>query len=144
MKPQGFSLFTQQKEIDKHYAAFECPAKKGCQVAADCVKNNFACRDAVKVLCFFICIFLSNITFAQQGSKGVYSEKKPVTEETLTKNAQIFDTFVESGKHVYYQKKVKKDGSVEDYYFIVVEAKDKKGNSVLRKKKIYIYETNQN
>jgi hypothetical protein len=143
MKPQGISLFKKENHqaIADYYESavlvFNCTKK--CKTANDC---DYSCKKWEMVIIFLLLFTFQS--FAQQGSKAVYSEKKPVTEETLTKNAQIFDTFVESGKHVYYQKKVKKDGSVEDYYFIVVEAKDKKGNSVLRKKKIYIYETNQN
>lgn len=47
--------------------------------------------------------------------KGTYTTKKVVTEASLIKGANLFDTFTETGVNVYYKKITKKDNSVEDY-----------------------------
>ena len=83
-------------------------------------------------------LFCSFNIFAQQGMKGQYSTKKVVTVESLTKDCQLFDTFVETGGKIYYKQRTKKDGSVEDYYFTVVEKQRKDGSKYLTRKRYYI------
>jgi len=83
------------------------------------------------------------IGHCQQGMKASYTTKKVVTEQSLTKDAVIFDTFTETGKHVYYKQRVKKDGTVEDYYFTVVEKKRKDGTTYLTRQKQYVYNYTQ-
>lgn len=135
-KPQGLSLFNSKdhQAIVDFYdtATIVRHCTKGCKVAADCDRS---CKKWEMVV-MFILLFVFQ-SFAQTGSKGTYTTKKPVTEESLTKNAVVFDVFTETGKKVYYQLKTKKDGSTEDYYFTVVERKDKQGNIVLTRKKVF-------
>ena len=93
------------------------------------------------ILILFL-LFCSFNIFAQQGMKATYSTKKPITVESLTKDAVIFDTFVDGG-NVYYKQVTKKDGSKEDYYFIVVEKQRKNGDKYLSRQKIYVYNYTQ-
>jgi len=86
---------------------------------------------------FIILLFCSFNIFAQQGMKGQYTTKKVVTEASLIKDAELFDTFVETGVKVYYKQRTKKDGSKEDYYFIVVEKQRKDGSKYLTRQRIY-------
>jgi len=86
---------------------------------------------------FIILLFCSFNIFAQQGMKGTYTTKKVVTEASLIKDAELFDTFVETGVKVYYKQRTKKDGSKEDYYFIVVEKQRKDGSKYLTRQRIY-------
>ena len=86
---------------------------------------------------FIILLFCTFNVFAQQGMKGSYTTKKVVTEQSLIKDAELFDTFVETGVKVYYKQRTKKDGSKEDYYFIVVEKQRKDGSKYLSKQRIY-------
>lgn len=86
---------------------------------------------------FVILLFCTFNIFAQQGTKGIYTTKKVVTEQSLTKDCQVFDTFTETGVNVYYKQRTKKDGSKEDYYFIVVEKQRKDGTKYLSKQRIY-------
>ena len=79
----------------------------------------------------FCFILLSVQLFSQQGTKANWSTKKPITVESLTKDAIIYDRFVDGGT-VYLL--LKKDSKGEDYYFIVTT--NKKGN--LCRKRIYI------
>lgn len=86
----------------------------------------------------FLCIFLFPLTaHCQQGMKGSYTTKKVVTIESLTKGCTEFDTFVETGSKVYYKQVTKKDGTKEDYYFMIVEKQRKDGSKYLGKKRIY-------
>lgn len=91
----------------------------------------------MKNILILLLLFCSFNIFAQQGMKGTYTTKKVVTVESLTKGSVVFDTFTETGVNVYYKKRTKKDGSVEDYYFIVVEKQRKDGSKYLSKQKIY-------
>lgn len=91
----------------------------------------------MKIKLFIILLFCSFNIFAQQGMKGQYITKKVVTEASLIKDAELFDTFVETGVKVYYKQRTKKDGSKEDYYFIVVEKQHKDGSKYLSKQRIY-------
>jgi len=77
------------------------------------------------------------IGHCQQGMKANYTTKKVVTEQSLTKDAQVFDTFTETGVNVYYKQRTKKDGSKEDYYFIVVKKQRKDGTEYLSRQRIY-------
>ena len=93
-------------------------------------------------LFIIICVLLGALIIpltahCQQGMKGSYTTKKVVTEKSLTKDAQVFDTFQETGVNVYYKQNKKKDGSVEDYYFIVVEKLRKNGEKYLTRQRIY-------
>ena len=85
-----------------------------------------------------ILLFCSFNIFAQQGTKGQYSATKPITVESLTKGCQLFDTFVETGGKIYYKQRTKKDGTVEDYYFTVVEKQRKDGSKYLGRKRVYL------
>ena len=85
-----------------------------------------------------ILLFCSFNIFAQQGTKGRYSATKPITVESLTKDCKLFDTFVETGGKIYYKQRTKKDGTVEDYYFIVVEKQRKDGSKYLTRKRYYL------
>lgn len=91
------------------------------------------------VLCGIIGLILAFTTVGncQQGMKASYTSKKVVTVESLIKDAQLFDTFQETGVKVYYKKRTKKDGSTEDYYFIVVEKQRKNGEKYLSRQRIY-------
>ena len=86
---------------------------------------------------FIFLLFCSFNIFAQQGMKGIYTTKKVVTEASLIKGADLFDTFTETGVNVYYKQVTKKDGSVEDYYFIVVTKQRKNGEKYLTRQRIY-------
>lgn len=83
-----------------------------------------------------ILLFCSFNIFAQQGMKGTYSTKKVVTEQSLIKGAELFDTFVDGG-NIYYKQNKKKDGTIEDYYFIIVEKQRKDGTKYLGRKRVY-------
>ncbi len=85
----------------------------------------------ILLICFILtCVGLS----AQQGTKANWTTKKPVTVESLTKDAIIYDHFVDGGT-VYLS--LKKDKQGKDIYFIIT--KNSKGN--LCRKRIYINET---
>lgn len=91
----------------------------------------------MKQIVIIFLLFCSSNIFAQQGMKASYTTKKVVTEASLVKDAQLFDTFVETGVNVYYKQRTKKDGSKEDYYFIIVEKLRKDGSKYLSKQRIY-------
>lgn len=103
-------------------------------------------RISVFIIIFFIIgiiVMFTTVANCQQGMKASYTTKKVVTEQSLTKDAVIFDTFTETGKHVYYKQRVKKDGTVEDYYFTIVEKKRKDGTTYLTRQKQYVYNYTQ-
>jgi len=75
-------------------------------------------------------LFLSICVFGQQGVKQNWSTKPVATVESLTKDAKVFDTFVDGGT-VYLRNKP--DDKGQDYHFIIVQKKD----GTLSKKRIY-------
>ena len=102
-KPQGISLFF---GTDRH---------------------NKIAKFFTPVLFF---IFLSVTAFGQRGIKQNWSTKPVATVESLTKDARVFDNFVDGGT-VYLRNK--SDSKGQDYYFIIVKKKD----GTLGKKRIY-------
>ena len=91
----------------------------------------------MKNILILLLLFCSFNIFAQKGMKGTYTSKKVVTEASLIKNADLFDTFTETGVNVYYKQVTKKDGTKDEYYFIIVEKTRKDGTKYLGKKRIY-------
>lgn len=75
----------------------------------------------------------SIVSFSQtlQSSTRTFTEKKPVTTESLTKNCKTFDTLTD-GSVVYVKEKP--DANGQPYYFIV--KKNSKG--VLARKRVYL------
>jgi len=66
------------------------------------------------------------------GQKGQYDTKSPVTVESLTRDAEHFDTFVETGVKVYR----KKTAAGKDYYFVVVPATTPEGQPTFKRRKV--------
>ena len=91
----------------------------------------------MKNIIILFLLFCSFNIFAQQGMKGTYTTKKVVTEASLIKDANLFDTFTETGVNEYYKQVTKKNGTKDDYYFIIVEKTRKDGTKYLGKKRIY-------
>ena len=91
----------------------------------------------MKNIIILLLLFCSFNIFAQQGMKGTYTTKKVVTEASLIKDANLFDTFTETGVNVYYKQVTKKDGTKDDYYFIVVSKQRKNGEKYLTRQRIY-------
>ena len=99
---------------------------KGCKVVADC---DSSCKNGKCSKLIVFLLLCSFSVFSQQGNKGEWVDKKPVTIESLTKDATIYDTLTDGNK-VYY-KKTKKG---EDYYFVVTT--NKKG--ILARKRVFL------
>ena len=91
----------------------------------------------MKNILILLLLFCSFNIFAQKGMKGTYTSKKVVTEASLIKNADLFDTFTETGVNVYYKQVTKKDGTKDDYYFIVAKKQRKDGTEYLTRQRIY-------
>lgn len=97
----------------------------------------------MKNILILLLLFCSFNIFAQQGMKATYTTKKVVTEASLIRDAELFDTFTETGVKVYYKQRTKKDGSKEDYYFMIVKKQRKDGTKYLSRQRIYPIFTNK-
>ncbi len=105
---------------------FKWACSRNCKVVADC---DGSCKNGICSKLLILFVFLSFTAFAQQGTKGEWTDKKPVTIETLTKGCTVYDT-LSNGDKVY----LKKDVKGRDYYFKIVP--NKKG--VLSRKQVYL------
>lgn len=87
----------------------------------------------MKQILFVLFMLTSVVGFSQtlQSSTRTFTEKKPVTTESLTKNCKTFDTLTD-GSVVYVKNDMDKNG--QPYYFIV--QKNTKG--VLARKRVYL------